>query len=335
MIISREFGKTSAGETVWEYTLTNASGNSVSILNFGCTIRSIKVFGVDVCLGYDSMAEYERNDGYLGAVAGRCANRIGEGRFCLNNKVYQLDCNDDDNHLHGGLCGFSHRVWEAEIQADTLSLHRFSPDGEEKYPGGLDVTVTYRLSEDNGLSIAYHALAHEDTILNLTNHAYFNLNGSGTVLGHLLKINADEITECDAHCLTTGRLLAVDDTPFDFRQEKPIGRDIEDTHYQIRNGCGYDNNFVLRPGNTAAQLTGDVTGISMTVCTDQPGIQIYSANFLTERPGKNGARYDRRCALCLETQNFPNAIAYPHFPSPILRAGQCFDSVTIYRFYNH
>ena len=195
------------------------------------------------------------------------------------------------------------------------------------------MTVTYRLSEDNTLSITYHALAHEDTILNLTNHAYFNLNGSGTVLGHLLKINADEITECDENCLTTGKFLSVTGTPFDFRQEKPIGRDIEDSHYQIQNGKGYDHNYVLRPGKIAAKLTGDMTGISMTVSTDQPGMQVYSANFLTQRQGKNGVQYDRRCALCLETQNFPNAIAYPHFPSPILRAGQCFDSVTTYGFY--
>lgn len=333
MIISKAFGTTAGGEAVTEYTLINKSGNSVSILNFGCIIHCLKMFGVDVCLGYDTLREYEKQDGYLGAVIGRYANRIGGGRFVLNHEVYQLDLNIYPNHLHGGFCGFSNRVWDAEEKEDALVLSRVSPDGEEKYPGSVDVSVTYRLSDENELSISYHALAHEDTILNLTNHAYFNLNGSGTVLGHLLKINADEITECDENCLTTGRYLPVDATPFDFREQKPIGRDIDMPHDQIRYGKGYDHNYVLKAGESAAELTGDQSGISMTVSTDRPGMQLYSANFLTERCGKNGTRYDRRYAVCLETQGFPNATSYPYFPSSVLRAGQSFDSVTSFQFH--
>lgn len=332
MITENEFGITAGGETVREYTLKNGNGNSVGILNYGCTVRSIRMFGTDVCLGYDSLKEYETRDGWLGAAVGRCANRIKGGLFSLNGKEYQLARNDGPNHLHGGPAGFSHRVWDAEIAGDALVFHYFSPDGEEHYPGNLHVSVTYRLSEDNSLSIAYHAVADSDTILNLTNHTYFNLNGGGSILGHLLQISADEITPCDENCLTTGAFLPVVGTPFDFRVKKPVGRDINVPHPQLRNGGGYDHNYVLKSGDPAAVLTGDLTGITMCVFTDQPGLQLYTGNSLADRSGKNGSRYGYRTAVCLETQNFPSAVTYPQFPSPVLKAGEHYDSVTVYRF---
>jgi aldose 1-epimerase len=344
------FGRTKDGEAVTGYCLKNTRGAMATVLDYGGTVQSLQVPSrrghdasgslVDVVLGYDTVQEYEENDGYVGAVIGRFANRIGGGKFTLGGKTYQLARNNGDNHLHGGLKGFDKMLWQAEEQGNTLAFTRISPDGEENYPGRLTVRVAYTLTEDNDLRIVYDAETDDDTVLNLTNHSYFNLNGKGSVLGHNLTVFADMFTESDAGCLTTGKLLAVDGTPFDFRAPKPLGQDINLSDTQLVNGGGYDHNFVLSEERRresqvmkkAAVLYSAGSGIRMTVLTTEPGIQVYSANSLTLRTGKKGSLMGRHDALCLETQVWPNATSFPHFPSAILKKGEHYHSETVYRF---
>lgn len=319
----KPFGVTKGGEAVNIYCIKNDM-LAVEIMEYGAAIRSLLVqrggAWTDVVLGYDTLREYEENDGYLGACVGRVGNRIGGAGFTLNGKTYTLARNDGENHLHGGVRGFDKYVWTAEKLPDGVRFSRVSPDGEEGYPGTLHAAVSYRL-QGNTLVIEYEASADQDTLCSLTNHSYFNLNGSGSVLGHTLQINADEFLENSAATLPTGRRLPVAGTPFDFRVPKRVGQDIGTDDIQLRNCGGYDHNFCLT-GETAAVLRGDVSGITMTVRTTLPGMQLYAANFLTERRGKNGAVYMPRAALCLETQFFPNAMACEDFEKPILRAGK-------------
>lgn len=340
MITQSIFGYTKAGGPVTAFRLTNSSGACAVILDYGCILQVLTVPNAqgtftDVVLGYDTMAEYEENDGYLGAVIGRVANRIGKAEFTLNGKTYKLARNNGENHLHGGIKGFDKYIWAAEVNGNSLELSRVSPDGEEGYPGKLSVKVSYLLTEDNEFRISYDADTDADTILNLTNHSYFNLNGGGTVLNHELQVFAEKFTENDSGCLPTGVLLDTKGTPFDFSQPKTIGRDIEADNEQLRFGHGYDHNFVLSDTSRlkkAAVLHSSETGIVMTTLTTLPGIQAYSSNFLTQCKEKNGSEIDRRYALCLETQIFPNAMACPNFPSPILRASEHFHTETVYRF---
>ncbi len=319
----KPFGVTKGGEAINIYCIKNDM-LAVEIMEYGAAIRSLLVqrggAWTDVVLGYDTLREYEENDGYLGACVGRVGNRIGGAGFTLNGKTYTLARNDGENHLHGGVRGFDKYVWTAEELPDGVRFARVSPDGEEGYPGTLHAAVSYRL-QGNTLVIEYEASADQDTLCSLTNHSYFNLNGSGSVLGHTLQINADEFLENSAATLPTGRRLPVAGTPFDFRVPKRVGQDIGTDDIQLRNCGGYDHNFCLT-GETAAVLRGDVSGITMTVRTTLPGMQLYAANFLTERRGKNGAVYMPRAALCLETQFFPNAMACEDFEKPILRAGE-------------
>lgn len=319
----KPFGVTKGGEAVNIYCIKNDM-LAVEIMEYGAAIRSLLVqrggAWTDVVLGYDTLREYEENDGYLGACVGRVGNRIGGAGFTLNGKTYTLARNDGENHLHGGVRGFDKYVWTAEELPDGVRFARVSPDGEEGYPGTLHAAVSYRL-QGNTLVIEYEASADQDTLCSLTNHSYFNLNGSGSVLGHTLQINADEFLENSAATLPTGRRLPVAGTPLDFRVPKRVGQDIGTDDIQLRNCGGYDHNFCLT-GETAAVLRGDVSGITMTVRTTLPGMQLYAANFLTERRGKNGAVYMPRAALCLETQFFPNAMACEDFEKPILRAGE-------------
>ena len=340
MITQSIFGHTKAGDVVAAYRLTNGCGAVATVLDYGCILQALSVPNAqggftDVVLGYDTLAQYEEGDGYLGAAIGRVANRIGKGEFTLSGKTYKLARNNGENHLHGGIKGFDKFIWSAAVNGNALELSRVSPDGEEGYPGNLRVKVTYRLTEDNELRISYDAHADADTILNLTNHSYFNLNGGGTVLSHELSVFAERFTENDDACLPTGKLLDTRDTPFDFSQPKTLGLDIEADNEQLRFGHGYDHNFVLSDTailKKAAVLYSPETGIVMTTLTTLPGIQVYSSNFLTQRKGKNGSDIDRRYALCLETQVFPNAMACPNFPSPILRVGEHFHTETVYRF---
>lgn len=330
------FGRTAQGETVTAYRLENRAGMQLTLLDYGATIQSLRVPDrrgglTDVVLGYDTVAEYERNGGYLGATIGRVGNRIGGAAFSLGGKTYSLAQNDGENHLHGGVRGFDKRMWTVEAREDALVCSRLSPDGEEGYPGNLWVKVTFTLSEANALSIRYEARAEADTLVNLTNHSYFNLNGGGSVLDHELQVFASRIAENDSGCLPTGRLLEVEQTPFDFRIPKRIGAEINAQDVQLRCGGGYDHNYVLS-GRRAAVLRSGQSGIEMTVETDQPGIQVYTANSLTERTGKQGSTMGPRGAICLETQLFPDGIHRYGFPSPILRAGTSMHTETVFSF---
>ena len=337
----KEFGKTADGRTVSVYRITNVNGAYVDVLDYGCTLQSICVPDqdgnlVDVCLGYDTVAEYEANDGYLGAFIGRHANRIKEGKFTLNGVDYTLAVNNGPNHLHGGLKGFDKVVWDTSVASDRLLFSYTSPDGEEGYPGTLVLSVIYSFDDNNALTLTYDAVCNKDTVINLTNHCYFNLNGAGTgtVLDQKLLVFADQFTENDADCLPTGKIKDVEGTPFDFRIPKLIGADIKEENQDLINGSGYDHNFVLRGEGMrdACVLSSDKTGIVCTTATTQPGIQIYSANFMTERKGKGGATYNMRDAICLETQHFPDAIHNENFPSAVLKKGEEYHQETKYTF---
>ena len=340
MITHYIFGQTKDGKRVNAYYLTNSHGMTATILDYGCIVQALKVPNVqggltDVVLGYDTITEYEENDGYLGAAIGRFANRIGKSEFTLNGKTYQLSSNDGENHLHGGVKGFDKFIWSAAENGNVLVFSRISPDGEENYPGNLTVKISYELTDENALKISYDAETDADTVINLTNHSYFNLNGSGSALTHTLQVFAEQFTENDEHCLPTGKILKTLGTPFDFSTPKTVGLDIDADDIQLHNGNGYDHNFVLLDSaelKKAAVLCGSESGISMTTLTTLPGMQVYSGNWLSPRKGKNGSQIDRRCAICLETQVFPNALACPNFPSPILRAGENFHTETVYRF---
>ncbi len=337
----KEFGKTADGRTVNRYRITNKNGAYVDVLDYGCTLQTICIPDkdgnlVDVCLGYDTVAEYETNDGYLGAFVGRHANRIKEGKFTLNGVEYTLAVNNGPNHLHGGLKGFDRVVWGTCVASDRLIFSHTSPDGDEGYPGNLMMSVSYAFDDTNTLTLSYDGVCDADTVVNFTNHCYFNLNGqgTGTATDLLLQVNADQFTENDENCLPTGTLISVDGTPFDFRTAKPIGQDINADDVNLKNGSGYDHNFVLSGDGmrNAAVLTSEKTGIVMTTRTTQPGVQIYTANFLTDRKGKGGVDYKMRDGICLETQHYPDAVHHPHFPSVILKQGEEYHQETQYVF---
>lgn len=326
------FGITALGETVESWTLKNEF-LTAEVLTYGATLRRLVFGGVDVVLGYDTLSEYERNDGYVGATVGRVCNRIGGASFGLNGKTYPLAKNDGENHLHGGARGFDKRVWAAEPLADGLRLHRLSPDGEEGYPGTLAVSVTYRLAGES-LRIEYEAESDADALCSLTNHSYFNLNGGGTAMAHTLALAAERYLETSPGCLPTGWALPVAGTPFDFHAAKAVGRDIDTAAEQLRLVNGYDHHFCVDGAGLrrAAVLRGDSSGIAMTMDTTSPGVQLYTANWLSRRGGKNGAVYEPRCAVCLEPQFPPDAVHHPGFPQPLLRRGEVYRHCTVYSF---
>ena len=341
------FGSMQDGTEINLYTLKNKNGMSVGIINYGGIITSIKVPDrdgnfEDVTLGYDELQRYIEKGQYFGALIGRYANRIENAEFELNGKTYQLAKNDGKNHLHGGIRGFDKVVWQAEIidneGTEALQLRYLSPDGEENYPGNLDVKVTYTLTEDNGIRIDYYAVSDKDTVVNLTNHAYFNLSGhaSGDILGHQVMIDADQFTAINNECIPTGEIRNVEGTPMDLRTLKTVGDGIDADDEQIAFGNGYDHNWVLKVSGDkpekAAEVYDPETGRVMEILTTKPGIQFYSGNSIARTVGKEGAVYDRRSALCLETQYYPNGTKHKHFPSPFLKAGQEYKHTTIYRF---
>lgn len=335
-VMFSEFGALSDGRKVTAATLTGKGGAKLTVLDYGATIQSLCVPNrdgglTDVVLGYDSPAEYERYNYFLGATIGRVGNRIGNAEFSLNGVRYELAKNDGENHLHGGILGFDRRFWHMAAQRDSLLCWRTSPDGEEGYPGNLEVRVCFTLTEENRLKIEYDAVTDADTLVNLTNHSYFNLNGGGSVLEHRVQIFAERFAENGCGCLPTGRLIPVDGTPFDFRKEKTIGAEIDAEDEQLILAGGYDHNYVLC-GKKAAVMFSPETGIEMTVETDLPGMQFYTGNFLAEHPGKGGGNIVRRGAACFETQLYPNAMNCYGFPSPVLRAGAKMHSETDYTF---
>jgi aldose 1-epimerase len=342
------FEKTIDGKQVGLYVLENAKGVKIAITNYGGRIVSIIVPDKhgnfdDINLGYNSIDDYfEYREQHFGALVGRYGNRIGKGRFTLDGVEYTLARNNNENHLHGGLVGFAKKVWEVvESSGNKLKLHYLSPDMEEGYPGNLDVYVTYSLNENNELRIEYEATTDKKTIVNLTNHAYFNLAGEGsgkTITDHELMINADRFTPVDNTLIPTGELAPVEGTPFDFRTIKPIGRDIEAKHQQLQFGQGYDHNFVLnkpQPGEMtfAGKVREPQTGRIMEVYTTEPGMQLYVGNFMSGGDkGKNGKPYNYRTGFCLETQHYPDSPNKPNFPSVVLSPGETYSTTTIYKF---
>jgi aldose 1-epimerase len=341
--VSGDFGKTRDGKSVVIYALTNKSGVEAKITSFGGRVVSLKVpdktggMG-DVVLGFDSLEGYLNENPYFGALVGRYANRIGHAQFTLDGILYKVPKNDGDNSLHGGTRGFDKVVWTPRALPDGgLELTYLSNAGEEGYPGNCKVTVVYHLTNENELKIEYSATTDKDTVVNLTNHSYFNLKGSGDILGHMLTLNADRFTPVDGGLIPTGELKPVAGTPFDFRTSTAIGARIDFNDEQLKLGKGYDHNWVLNRKNgdlsMAARVEEPSTGRVMEVWTTQPGIQFYTGNFLDGTiKGKGGWVYAKRSALCLETQHFPDSPNKPRFPSTVLKPGMDFKSVTVYKF---
>lgn len=343
----RPFGALPDGTRIDLFTLKNGRGVEVEIINYGGRIVALRAPDrtgrvADIALGCDDLDGYVKDRYHFGGIIGRYANRIAKGRFTLDGKTYRLAQNDGENHLHGGLQGFDRRVWQAEevrgVRAVGVRLAYVSPDGEEGYPGTVKVTVTYMLTPQNELRIEYEATSDKPTVINLTNHAYFNLAGagSGPVLDHEVYINADRFTPVDRTLIPTGELRPVGGTPLDFRRPARIGARIDAPDEQLRHGRGYDHNFVLnkRSGelSLAARVYEPTSGRVLEVLTTEPGLQFYSGNFLDGVRGKAGQSYGRRTGFCLEAQHFPDSPNKPAFPSTVLRPGQTYRQTTIYRF---
>lgn len=335
----QSFGRTKEGREVELWTLC-AGDYSAQVLTLGGILRSFRVPAPegsrDIVLGCETVEAYENQDKYFGALVGRVANRIGGAAFDLNGVHYPLAANNGPNCLHGGLRGFDRAVWEAHEENGALVLKHNSPDGEEGFPGNLEVQVTYSLSEDGTLTLDYQARSDQDTLCNLTNHSYFNLLGHahGSLEGQTIQILADAITEMDENSTPTGTILPVEGTPFDLREPMELTKGLAMDHPQLKLGNGYDHNFVLHhqscgPLKPAARATGG--GLCLECRTTQPGMQLYTANFLEGDAGKEGASYGRRSAFCLETQIWPDAIHHEKFPCVVLRGGESYHHTTTYR----
>jgi len=324
------------------YALRNANGMEVCITNFGGQIVSIMAPGrdgklVDVILGYDSITPYIRRGSTYGALIGRYGNRIAKGRFTLDGTEYHLPQNNNGNCLHGGPQGFNTQVWDAVQKDDhTLELKYLSADGEAGFPGALDVKVTYTLTDDNAIDILYEATTDKATVVNMTNHSYFNLSGipGSQILDHIVMINADAYTPVDSLMIPYA-VEPVEGTPFDLRMPQPVGKNIDDPFEQMVKGHGYDHNFVLNTRGDVAQLAAKVvspvSGIGLELYTNEPGVQFYTSNFMRDK-GKHGAVYTNHSALCLETQHYPDSPNHPEFPSTTLRPGEKYVSKCIYKF---
>ena len=348
MIKLEKFGNLPNGTVVYAYTLTNAFGSSIKVMTLGATLISVKVPDsdgalADVVCGYDDVNSYLTNSGYQGAIIGRFGNRIKDSKFTLDGVEYKLFNNEGDNHLHGGKEGFDKKIWSAkswEIGATMyLEMSYLSPDMEEGYPGNLFVKVLYSFDNSNVLTINYKATTDKKTVLNLTNHAYFNLGGCGSsnIGKHLLWLDSDKVSEIDDKLIPTGREVSVEGTPFDFRKEKLIGKDINADNTILAYGQGYDHNFILNNDGEIkhiATLTDPYSQRSMKVYTDQPCIQIYAANCINEKesPFKNNTPQKKRCAVCMETQHAPNSPNVKEFPSCELNPGELYEYTTVFKF---
>jgi aldose 1-epimerase len=342
--VVKSFTDTLDNSVVGLFRLTNANGMEAQITNYGATVVSLHVADRngkkdDVVLGYDGIQGYYQGNSYFGCVAGRYANRIASGQFRLDGNTYNLAKNNGPNSLHGGIKGFSTVVWAAKQDADGLTLTYTSKDGEEGYPGNLTVTVRYSLKNDNSLQIDYHAVTDKTTVLNVTNHSYFNLEGQGqgNILDHEIMINADGFTPVDSTLIPIGEIRKVAGTPFDFTGPHKIGDRINDSaDLQIKFGLGYDHNFALN-GETgkmklAARVKAPISGRIMEVHTTEPGVQFYTGNFLNGSQKGKGSVYGRRTGFCLETQHFPDSPNQPGFPSTVLKPGEEYRSSTVFKF---
>jgi len=344
------FGKTTDGQEITQYTLTNA-GITAKVIDYGAILTELHVPDAkgnvaDVVLGFDNVKQYETKSPYFGATTGRVANRIAKGKFTLDGKEYTLATNNAPNHLHGGIVGFNKKIWKAEtlktIEGPAVKFSYTSPDGEEGYPGNLAVEVTYTLTKDAELRVDYKATTDKATPINLTHHTYFNLagQGNGTILKHELELTADHYTPVDATLIPTGNIAKVEGTVFDFRRPAPIGGRIHllKGDAATKDPGGYDLNYVLnnQTGNVAlaAKLHDPSTGRIMEIWTDEPGIQFYTGNFLDgSLTGKAGKVYQKHFGLCLETQHYPDSINQPKFPSTVLKPGETYTQTCVHKFY--
>jgi aldose 1-epimerase len=347
MILIKEeaFRGVHKGKKTGLYTLKNKNGLVAQVTNYGAILVSIFVPDrngtlTDVVQGYDTIDEYiNGNSPYMGAVCGRCANRISRGKFTLLGKEYTLAVNNGTNHLHGGIVGFSKAVWDVtDISESGVMMEYFSADREEGYPGNLSISIRYTLTDADELKINYLATTSKTTVVNLAGHSYFNLSGegSGSIYDHELMINGAFFTPTDETNIPSGEIISVKGTPMDFTRPKKIGSDIDKADEQLKFGAGYDHNFVLsnRPGKMglAAVAHDPLSGRVLEVFTTQPGVQLYTANWIDGEKGKGGKKYGRRWAFCLETQHFPDSVNIPHFPSPILNPGEEYKHVCMYKF---
>lgn len=339
MIKKELFGKRENGEEVYKFTLQK-DNLIVCVLDYGATIQSIKTPDkngnfVDVALGYNTLSEYENNDGYLGASIGRCCNRIANGKFSLNGKNYELYKNDGVNHLHGGKIGFDKYIWQSEYDDEVLTLRHVSPDGDEGYDGELNVELKIYIDDERGLNLEYYAIGSKPTLCNLTNHVYFNLDGegSGDILSTNVKIFADSIAAMNDDFVPDGTVMRVGGTPFDFRDYHTIGERINEDNRQLNIGVGYDHAFILRknPENLAAVCYSEKSGILLSMNTSSESIQFYTGNSLNGYKGKSGV-YNKRNGFCMEAQAVPNAVNLENFKTPLLLPREQYENVIRYEF---
>lgn len=340
---AKQFGTTKNGEEVTCYTLENKNGMKAEFIDYGAIIVSLFVPDKDgrlddVVLGYDDVAAYEANGCFFGALIGRHGNRIGGASFELNGVTYELEKNDGENNLHGGTPGYHKVMYQVETSDDSVTFSRTSPHMEQGYPGNLDLSVTYTLTDDNELKITYTAKSDQDTLCNMTNHSYFNLKGhdGGEITDHNVWIKANGFTETSDDLIPNGTIVDVTGTPMDFRTKKAIGDEIGADYKPLVIAGGYDHNYALDKKSgvleKVAELSEDRSGRTMEVYTDLPGMQLYTGNFIEKENGKGGTVYTKRNGVCFETQFFPNSIHVPSFDSCVLKAGETFTTTTIYRF---
>ena len=341
-----EFGKTSKGKIAHIYTLVNGKGMALEVTDYGATMVSIlapdaKGRSKDVLLGYDDVQDYEQGTCYFGAIIGRNGNRTKDAQVVIDGHVYQMEKNEGENNLHSGSEGYSNIIWDASVDEDgnSVSFHHVGADGEQGLPGTFDITVTYTLTMENEVKIHYEGTSNKDTIANMTNHGYYNLAGhaAGKIEDHILWLDADAFTPVGQGMIPTGEILPVEGTPMDFRAAKSIGADIEADYEQLKIAGGYDHNYVLNNSNGTLRKIAEVTepesGRRMEVFSDAVGVQFYAGNFVESIPkGKEGVVYQKRSGLCLETQGFPDATHHEAFPSTVLRAGEKYETTTIYYF---
>lgn len=341
------FGSTSKGVKATLYTLKNSNNTTVKVTDFGATLVSILFADKngkqrDLILGYDDVKGYEDHTTFFGAAVGRNGNRIKDGKFSINGKEYQLEQNENENNLHSGSNGFHNRLWEVKDSGDNfITFHHFSPEAEQGFPGDMDITIKYTLDDEDTLHLEYNAKANKDTIMNFTNHTYYNLGGhdSGVIYDQKLQLMSDIYNPViDSKSIPTGENAPVSGTPMDFTKAKAIGQDIEADFEQLKFTKGFDHNYVLcdKPGTmrTMAIATCDESGIGMEASTDCVAVQFYAGNFIGEQTGKNGVKYGDRHGFCLESQYCPNAINDEHFVSPVIPANTEYHSETKYHFYH-
>ena len=339
-VTRQDWGKVS-GHQVHRYLLTNGNGNTVAVLTYGGIVQSLRIGAAELVIGYDELSGYLGEQPFYGAIVGRYANRIGGASFSLHGQTYAVDANEGRNQLHGGSEGFNTRVWQAaastEADAAILSLSRVSPDGEMGYPGRLEVTVRYAWSDDDALRIDYRATSDRDTVVNLTNHSYFNIGDEADVLDHILQVDADRFTPVGPDQIPTGELPPVQDTPFDFRSPRRIGEVIDTDHPQVQAAGGFDHNLVVSNHDGSlrevALLMDPRSGRKLRCLTTEPGVQVFTTNFPTGKfTCRGNAPLPRHAAVCLETQHFPDSPNRPSFPSTLLKAGGTYNSTTVFRF---